>query len=162
VYISLRLEESGLPETLPLQLALEGVSTLLGCIVLAALLRALRGGGRTSPFDGLVTSMIVLTILSGVLSLLSRTVLAWRDTVSLVLLATAMVQGVVAVRFGRLLLRSPRAADRRWWTFGWLSIITGVCLVSVVLIPVALVTGSISDVLLGTIFRGDDRGSPSL
>ncbi len=63
-----------------------------------------------------------------------------------------VVFGVTQVLFGFKILRAPDSARGMLRPYGIFTIITGGLVASVALLPAAVITGAIADVVLGTIF----------
>jgi hypothetical protein len=60
--------------------------------------------------------------------------------------------GVGSVLFGRRLLRAPRRPGGYLPAFAYANLVLGVCLASIVLVPLAIVVSVVADVLMGLIF----------
>ena len=63
-----------------------------------------------------------------------------------------MVLGILQIAFGVRLLRLPDDLGGLHKPYCYLNIVTGACLTSIILIPVGMLAGAVSDVMLGTIF----------
>lgn len=151
-YLSLRLEEGSDPTSLATQISLQWLSIFVSSLVTYALMRYFRTCHATSRFDGILGSMIFFSVIAGGIFTAARVAPRLAEQLNILLLATAILQGILLVRFGWMLVSSPVMFGRYLRWYGWFSLVTGVCLLSIVLLPVALVTGAISDLLLGTIF----------
>ncbi|GAB4300852.1 MAG: hypothetical protein Fur0034_13950 [Desulfuromonadia bacterium] len=156
-YMSLRLEEgSEDPTSLAIQISLQWLSIFVSSLVTYALIQYFRTCHATSRFDDILGSMIFFSVIVGGIYTAARIAPRLTEQLNILLLATAILQGILLVRFGWMLVSSSVMFGRYISGYGWLSLVTGVCLLSIVLLPVALVTGAISDLLLGTIFMNTD------
>jgi len=75
-------------------------------------------------------------------------------------LVMAVIIGVLHIMFGMWLLHLPASLGGMHRPYCYLNIVTGFALASVILLPLAMVTSTISDLMLGTIFLYATKSSP--
>lgn len=107
--------------------------------------------------DRIINLMIISNLVIGILSLLGTAFPGFEEVISQVLILVAITMGVLQARFGYLLLSVPDELGGLRRPYAYLNIITGICLASIVLVPIAIVCGAIADVMLGTIFLHSAR-----
>ena len=75
-------------------------------------------------------------------------------------LVMAVIIGVLHIMFGMWLLHLPASLGGMHRPYCYLNIVTGFALASIILLPLAMVTSTISDLMLGTIFLYATKSSP--
>ena len=96
----------------------------------------------------LIKGTIVITVI-GLLGLFSTYL---ESSVAIVTVIIAIPLGVVQIRFGRALLTLPHDLNGMRNPYAYLTMITGFCQAVIFLMPIALFTSAVADVMLGTIF----------
>lgn len=72
----------------------------------------------------------------------------------------AIIIGILHIMFGMWLLHLPASLGGMHRPFCYLNIVTGFALASIVLLPLAMFTSTIADLMLGTIFLYATKSSP--
>jgi hypothetical protein len=98
--------------------------------------------------DWLVKANIVLTAVS-LIGIISPDVASSAGTFALILIVPL---GVIQILFGLKLQQLPSDLEGLLRPYCYLTMATGLCLASIVMLPVGIITGAISDIMLGTIF----------
>jgi hypothetical protein len=89
--------------------------------------------------------------------LLGTAIPEFEEVIAQVLILVVIALGILQARFGSLLLSLPDELGGLRRPYAYLNIVTGICLASIVLVPIAIVSGAIADVMLGTIFLQSAR-----
>jgi hypothetical protein len=140
-----------------LDAALQVVGTAL-FVLLALLLR--RFLGRRFNFHGIdrvIDLLIVSNLVIGLIALSVAFFPALQEAGTQVLVVALILLGILQLRFGYLFLAVPDDLGGMRRPYAYLNIATGVCLASIVLVPLAVVLSAIADVMLGTIFLQASR-----
>lgn len=134
-----------------LEVALTIVSLGLTVYVLVILRRLLNLGYQFHDVDTYISVLIVSSVLLVLLDLLLWDSAA--ETASAVLAAiAAVVLGIVMTVFAIRLMRLPEDLFGYLKGYCYATIATGFCMASIILAPLALVTGGVAAVILGMIF----------
>ena len=145
---------------LPFKLLDAGIQ-LLGTmlfVVLSMLFR--RFLGRRFNFHGadrIIDLMIISNLVICVISLIAAILPTMAEAVAQLVLIAAILLGILQLKFGYILLALPDDLGGMRRPYAYLNMATGVCLASIVLMPVAIVLSAIADVMLGTIFLQASR-----
>ena len=132
--------------------AIQVAGTALFVILSLLFRRLLRQRHRFHGVDRIIDLLIISNLLIGVLSLIGTAVPALAESVGMVLVPVAVAMGILQARFGYLLLALPVDLGGLRTPYAYLNMVAGICLASIVLVPVAIIAGAIADVMLGTIF----------
>ena len=134
----------------------QGVLLAAGTVLLVYLLvafkRLLHENHAYHAADALISLLVKINLVSAALSLLGLVVPPLESALGVIGIILAVAGGIVQIFFGVKLLHlrdNPGGLHR---PYGYLNIVTGFCLATVVLFPVGMVTSAIADVMLGTIF----------
>ncbi|BCS53833.1 hypothetical protein GSVR_21410 [Geobacter sp. SVR] len=156
--ISLQLDARGGRSILIAQLLMQISSTLI-FVVLTGLLRSFLV--RNCLFRGADRPLFFLILLNCVYAAFSSMALLdpqSKEQFQTVLMTLVVALGMLQALFGYLLRRMENDLGGFKRAFSSLNVFTGVCLASLVLIPVGVLASAVADVMLATIFfREVDR-----
>jgi hypothetical protein len=107
---------------------------------------------RFHETDGLITALIVLNVVLAVVSILGEIIAPLKTTIAWLLVISIVPLGVIFIVFAIKLLRLQDNLYGMLKPFSYLSIATGVCFATIVLLPLGLLTSIVTDILLGMIF----------
>jgi len=111
--------------------------------------------------DIYISLMIWGNIVLAILSLLSLGTGQLESFMELLTVAALIFFGILSIMFGTRLLRLSGDLYGLLKPFCYVTIGSGICLVTVFLLPVAILAGAIADVILGVIFfRAAEQTSP--
>lgn len=102
--------------------------------------------------DVLINLLIWINIGAAILNLLVLLVSRLEALIGALLVIALVAFGLIYVAFGVRLLRFSQPLFGLLKPFSYMSIVTGICFATIVLIPVGLMTSAIADVILGIIF----------
>lgn len=128
------------------------VGTILFVLLCVLLRRFLNRRFAFHGIDRIIDLLIISNLVIGLLSLLGSFLPEFEAIIAPVLILVAIAMGMLQARFGYLLLSVPDELGGLRRPYAYLNIVTGICLASIVLVPIAIVCGAIADVMLGTIF----------
>jgi len=129
--------------------------------VIYSLRRLLNGRFKFHDVDIYISLMIWGNILLAVLSLLSLGTDKLESFMEAVMMAALIVFGILSIMFATRLLRLSNNLYGLLKPFCYLTIGSGICLITVFLLPVAILAGAIADVVLGvTFFRAAEQTPP--
>jgi hypothetical protein len=114
--------------------------------------RLLNGRFKFHEVDTYVSLMIWGNVVLAVLSLLSLGTAKLESFMEILTVAALIVFGILSIMFGTRLLRFSGNLYGLLKPFCYVTIGSGICLVTVFLLPVAITAGAIADVILGVIF----------
>ncbi|HEY6872806.1 MAG TPA: hypothetical protein VI298_08790 [Geobacteraceae bacterium] len=126
--------------------------TVLTVYLLVALLRLLHEKYAFRQADLPIDLLIKANIVSAAVSLLGLALNQLESAVGVFAIIMVIFVGVLQIAFGVRLLRLPDSLQGLHRPYCYLNIVTGFCLVLLVLLPVGMLTGAVADVMLGTIF----------
>lgn len=112
---------------------------------------------RFRKADAIIAGLIALNLVYAVVSSTGLVVPRLEEQLPSLLAPLVMLLGIAQAGLGMRLLALEHDLGGMKRPYCWLNIITGVCLASLLLIPLAIVTSAISDVMLGTIFFHEAR-----
>jgi hypothetical protein len=128
------------------------VGTALTVYLLVALQRLLHEKYGFHQADLPIRLLIKANVVSAAVSLLGLAFTQLESALGVFGIIMVVVVGILQIVFGIRLLRLPDTLRGLHRPFCYLNVVTGVCLVAFVLIPLGMVTGAVADVMLGTIF----------
>jgi hypothetical protein len=102
--------------------------------------------------DKTISLLIQASICQTVAGLLGLAIPELADAVRIYGVVMVIIVGILHMMFGIWLLQLPGSLGGMHRPYCYLNIVTGFSLASIVLLPLGVVTGCISDVMLGTIF----------
>jgi hypothetical protein len=112
--------------------------------------------------DGIILWLIALNIVYAVASSVGLYLPQGEEQFQPVLAAIAIMLGIAQAGLGIRLLMLPYDLGGMKLPYCWLNIVTGICMATLLLIPVGIVISAVGDVMLATIFfREARRLSPS-
>lgn len=134
------------------QLLLQGGGTS----IFVALIATLRGFlGRNCAFrkgDAIILALILLNLLYAAASSAPLFIPEMGERLQPVLAALVILLGIAQAGLGMRLFALDNDLGGMKRPYCWLNIVTGVCLASLLLIPLGIVTSAVGDVMLATIF----------
>jgi hypothetical protein len=134
----------------------QGVLLTAGTTLLVYLLvtfkRLLHENFTFHAVDRVIALLVKVNIVSAAVSLLGLAVPPLESALGVVGIVLAVAGGIAQIMFGVKLLRLPGNLGGLHKPYGYLNIVTGFCLATVVLLPLGMVTSAVADVMLGTIF----------
>ena len=148
------------------KLATEGL-TLLSAILTIFLLRTLRQLLNTRfkfhAVDEYVSVLIWGNIVTAVFTLLSLELSGIEEMAGMFTVFTFIFFGVVSIVFTTRLLRLNDSLFGLLKPFCYTTMGMGICFTTVILIPLGIVIGAASDIILGTIFfRASEQPTPPI
>lgn len=120
--------------------------------VIHALRRLLNDRFKFHDVDAYISMMIWGNIVLAILSLLSLGTGQLESFMDLLTVAALIGFGILSIMFGTRLLRLSGDLYGLLKPFCYVTIGSGICLVTVFLLPVAILAGAVADVILGVIF----------
>ena len=96
--------------------------------------------------------LVKASIVSAAVSLVGLAFTQLESALGVFGIIMVVVVGILQIAFGLKLRQLPDTLQGLHKPYCYLNIITGVCLVAFILIPVGILAGAIADVMLGTIF----------
>jgi hypothetical protein len=102
--------------------------------------------------DKTISLLIQAAIIQTAASLLGMAIPELAGAVRIFVFVMMVIAGILHMMFGIWLLQLPASLGGMHRPFCHLNIVTGFALATIVLLPLGMVTGSIADVMLGTIF----------
>jgi hypothetical protein len=139
------------------ELSLQVVGTGI-FVVLTILLRLfLTRTCRFRKADAIITVLIILNLIYAVAASLGLLVPRLEERLPAILTPLVILLGIAQAGLGWRLLGLEHDLGGLKRPYCWLNIVTGICLASLVLIPVGIVVSAVGDVMLGTIFLQEAR-----
>ena len=120
--------------------------------VIYSLRKLLNGRFKFHDVDTYISLMIWGNIVLAAISLLSLGTGKLESFMEILTVAALIVFGILSIMFGTRLLRLSGNFYGLLKPFCYVTIGSGICLVTVFLLPVAITAGAIADVILGVIF----------
>lgn len=120
--------------------------------VIYSLRRLLNGRFKFYDVDIYISFMIWGNIVLAIISLLSLGTDQLESFMEMLTLAALIAFGILSIMFGTRLLRLSGNLYGLLKPFCYTTIMSGICLVTIFLLPVAILAGAVSDVILGVIF----------
>ena len=120
--------------------------------VIYSLRRLLNGRFKFHDVDIYISLMIWGNVLLAVLSLLSLGIGKLESFMEFLTAAALIIFGILSIMFGTRLLRLAGGLYGLLKAYCYTTIMSGIFLVTVFFLPVAILAGAVSDVILGVIF----------
>lgn len=102
--------------------------------------------------DNYIDFLIITNLIAGIASTARLYLPQWADALDQFSIILIAAFGITQVLFGFRLLKLPDNLNGMLRPYCFITIITGLFISTVVLLPLGVITGAISDVMLGTIF----------
>ncbi len=152
VYVSYRLEGRVDLESRMINTGIQVFGTVIFVAITLLLRKFLNKTLAFHLTDKIIDLMIKINVVIGAVSIISLYVKAIQESMSGFILVIIVIHGILQIVFGYKLLRLPNELNGTLKPYSYINIATGIFLASIVLIPLGLLLGAISDVLLATIF----------
>ncbi len=152
VYLSFRLEGLLDYKSTTLQVIIQMYGTFIFVAVTLYLKRLLNTIYNFRNTDRNIDLMIITGILTGILSVAALFFTSFKEAVGSAVIVIFVLQGIVQFQLGYKLLKLPGDLNGILKPFCYANMLTGLCLASIVLIPLGILASAISDLMLGTIF----------
>ena len=120
--------------------------------VIYSLRRLLNGRFKFYEVDIYISLMIWGNVVLAIISLLSLGSSELESFMEIVTVAALIVFGILSIMFATRLLRLAGNLYGLLKAYSYTTILSGIFLVTVFLLPVAILAGAVSDVILGVIF----------
>jgi len=120
--------------------------------VIYSLRRLLNGRFKFHEVDIYISLMIWGNVVLAILSLLSLGTGQLESFMGVLTVAALIAFGILSIMFATRLLRLSRDLYGLLKPFCYAQIASGICLVTVFLLPVAILAGAVGDVILGVVF----------
>jgi hypothetical protein len=133
--------------------------TALTVYLLVTLRRLLHERHAFSAADSAISFLVTVNLVSAAASLLVAAAPRLETALDPFGLILAVVGGLCQVMFGIKLLRLPDSLGGLRRPYCYLNVVTGLCLATIVLLPLGMAASAVADVMLGTIFF-QSRPSP--
>jgi hypothetical protein len=134
------------------QAILTVVGLALFLYVISSLRKLLNGRFKFHDVDIYISLMIWGNVVLAILSLLSLGTGEMGSFMEVLTVAALILFGILSIMFATRLLRLSGNLYGLLKPFCYVTIGTGICLITIFLLPVAILGGAISDVILGVIF----------
>ena len=134
------------------EVAMLVTSTLLTIYLLLTLLRLLHSRYGFDEADTPLGMIIKVNVVTAAVTILGLFFPSLESGLAIFALLAVIALGGLQVFFGLRLLQLPATFQGLHKPYCYLNIVTGICLASVVLLPLGILTGAVADVMLGTIF----------
>jgi hypothetical protein len=129
--------------------------------VVSSLKKMLNSRFQFHDVDIYISLMIWGNIVLGTLSLLSLGSGRLESLMEILTVAALIFFGILSIMFATRLLRISGDLYGLLKAYSYTTIISGICLITVFLLPVAIILGAVADVVLGVIFfRAAEQTSP--
>lgn len=150
--LALQFQSTADSGALLMQTLIQVVSTLLFCALLLLFRRFLHTFYTYVEADRSIFLMIILNVLLTLYALAAIVFTPLKESGDTVALAAVILLAVVQVRFALQLLRVPVQNEPLFRPYAWLNLAAGVCLATVILLPLAVLISALADLMLGTLF----------
>lgn len=120
--------------------------------VIYSLRRLLNGRFKFHDVDIYISLMIWGNVVLAIIGLLSLGTDKLGSFMEILTVGALIAFGILSIMFATRLLRLSENLYGLLKSFSYTQIVSGICLVTVFLLPVAILTGAIADVILGVIF----------
>ena len=114
--------------------------------------RLLNGRFKFHEVDIYITLMIWGNVVLAILSLSSLGTAQLESFMEIVTVAALIVFGILSIMFATRLLRLAGNLYGLLKAYCYTTILSGICLITAFLLPLAILTGAVADVILGVIF----------
>lgn len=128
------------------------LSTVLGVYLLVTLQRLLNRRYAFFEANRPLQLIIKINIVTAAVTILGFAVPALEAGLAVFGLIVVVALGGLQIYFGMRLLRFPETLQGLHKPYCYLNIATGICLASLILLPLGVLSGAVADVMLGTIF----------
>lgn len=128
------------------------VGTFLLVYLLATVRRLLHERHGFRAADAAITLLIAINLVAAAVSLCALAVPQLESVLGIPGVILVAASGLAQIAFGGRFLRLPDDLGGLRKPYGYLNIVTGVCVATVVLLPFGMVASAVADVMLGTIF----------
>lgn len=135
-----------------IQAAMQLVGLFLFIYLAAMLKRFLNRCHSFHDVDNYIDFMITTNLIVSLATIAGLFITAYEVAIERFCFILIVVFGVAQLLFGLKLLRAPDILKGMLKSYSIFILLTGALIVTVVFLPVAVITGAISDVMLGTIF----------
>jgi len=152
VYLSYRLEGRIDLEAKIIETAIQLLGTGIFLFITLLLKKFLNELYRFHLTDSIIALLIKINVVIGVVSIASLYVNELRESLSVFVIIMIVVQGGVQTVFGYRLLKMPDSLNGMLKPFCLLNMATGIFFVSVIMIPLGILSSAVTDVMLGTMF----------
>jgi hypothetical protein len=140
-----------------MQLLLQGVGTVIFVALTAILRNFLARNCLFKKADAIILCLIILNLIYAAASSASLYIPKAGEQYQSILAALVVLMGIAQAGLGMRLFVLENDLGGMKRLYCWLNIITGICLASLLLIPLGIVTSAVGDVMLGTIFFQEAR-----
>ena len=140
-----------------LQASMQLSGTVLFIVLTRFMKRLLNKQYSFHGTDRHIDLMIMANVGAGTLILTGLFYPPLKETLGIAAMVVMVFLGIVQIQFGFRLNRLQNDLGGVLKSFCYINVVTGVCIASVVLIPVGVVVSAVSDVMLGTIFFGEAK-----
>jgi len=155
--LSLRFEGRHDDVARTVQLLLQGVGTGIFVVLIALLRGFLVRNCRFRKANAIITGLILLNLTYALVSAGSLFAPRLAEQLPSLLTPLVILLGIAQAGLGIRLFSLENDLGGMKRPYCWLNIITGICLASLLLIPLAIVASAVADVMLGTIFLQEAR-----
>jgi hypothetical protein len=155
--LSLRYEgvHDGVARTV--QTLIQGTGTIVFVALVASFRCFLARNCHFRRADAIILCLIILNIAYAATSFVGIHIPKSEEQLQPVLAAMVILLGLVQAGLGMRLFALQNDLGGMKRPYCWLNIVTGICLASLLLIPVGIVSSALGDVMLGTIFFQEAR-----
>jgi hypothetical protein len=151
-YFTFKLEGSTDVLTLLLQSSMQLFGTVLFIVITRLTKKLLNDQYSFHDTNRQIDLMIMANVGAGILVMAGIFFPPLKETLGIAAMVVMVFLGIVQIQFGYRLMKLQNDLGRMLKPFCYSNMVTGVCIASVVLILVGVVTSAISDLMLGTIF----------
>ena len=128
------------------------VGVFLTVYLLLALQRLAHEKYAFREADTAIGLLIKVNVVAAAVSIVGLALPQFESALGVFGIIMAVVMGIMQIVFGIRLLRLPGDLQGLHKPFCYLNIIAGICVATIVLMPIGMVAGAVTDVMLGTIF----------
>lgn len=150
--LTLSLAEKSEPWTKLAEASMMLLSTTLFIYIIVTLRTLVNRRYAFHAADQLILWQIKLNLIALAVSLVGIAVPDTASTANILALVLVVPMGILQLMFGQRFLQLPADLNGLLRPYCYLNMAAGFCLASVVLIPLGILAGAISDIMLGTIF----------
>ncbi|MBI2355393.1 MAG: hypothetical protein HYV06_10305 [Deltaproteobacteria bacterium] len=154
---SLQLEGRHDESALTMQLLLQGIGTFIFVALIATLRGFLVRNCAFKKAGAIILGLIILNLLYAAASSVLLFNPEAQEQLQPVLAALVILLGIAQAGLGMRLFALDNDLGGMKRPYCWLNIATGVCLASLLLIPLGIITSAVGDVMLATIFLREAR-----
>lgn len=150
--LTLSLAEKSDPWTKLAEVSMMLLSTILFVYIIVTLRTLVNRRYAFHAADQLILWQIKLNLIALAVSLVGIAVPDIASTANILALVLVVPMGILQLMFGQRLLQLPADLNGLLRPYCYLNMAAGFFLASIVLIPLGILAGAISDIMLGTIF----------